>query len=490
MAFRNKFKSGLDGKLLKSKRMEVTVQLRKQKREEQVQSKRRIDQDSKTTDADLQRLPEYAKEIKSGIYNFETIRNVRYLCNKEKNPPLDEIVKADIIQDLIKICTMKQHSDLHVESLWILTNIASGQSCNVQLLLEHNVLPVCVETIKSTDLEIKDQTIWLLANIAGDCDPFKLAVLESGILPWLLELFVPTTNTKFLRNATWTLSNMCRGRVKPTLELATIVLPYILRLLLTCQDVEVLSNLLYTLQYISDDDSFNNSKVQKIIELGMCETIVKFLQHPSVEIYPVALQIVGNIFTGDDLQMQGMLNCNPLQYFPIFICNPQSSIRMTVYWSISNVMAGNEYQIQTILNIGVMDTLMKNFQHEKFLNQREIAFAFTNFTNRANTQQLEILMSEKERMIAFYCKMLTLPDNAIVQAVLQSLEVYLGKFGNTATTLIEECGGLYTLEHLQKHENEAIYDMAVSLLTRFFNEEDQGEEDSFINHNGETEYRF
>lgn len=117
------------------------------------------------------------------------------------------------------------------------------------------------------------QAVWALGNIAGDSPKCRDLVLETNALPPLLEQLKEGSKISMLRNATWTLSNFCRGKPQPAFVLTKMALPTLARLIHST-DEEVLTDACWALSYLSDG---TNDKIQEVIHAGVVRRLVELL---------------------------------------------------------------------------------------------------------------------------------------------------------------------------------------------------------------------
>merc|ERR1719221_1096682 len=202
----------------------------------------------------LKDLPDILAGINSNNVQsqYEKTMQVRKMLSIEMNPPIQPIIDAGIVPRLVSFLGCADNAGLQFEASWALTNIASGTTEHTRVVIKNGAVPIFISLLSSPSDDVREQAVWALGNIAGDSTECRNMVLGAGILEPLLQLCNQNSKLTLLRNATWTLSNLCRGKPQVPFEAIKSCLPTLTQLLYV-QDEEVLTDACWAFSYISDD---------------------------------------------------------------------------------------------------------------------------------------------------------------------------------------------------------------------------------------------
>eukprot|EP00490_Sorites_sp_Unknown_P000612 CAMPEP_0114661544 /NCGR_PEP_ID=MMETSP0191-20121206/22762_1 /TAXON_ID=126664 /ORGANISM="Sorites sp." /LENGTH=537 /DNA_ID=CAMNT_0001894489 /DNA_START=19 /DNA_END=1632 /DNA_ORIENTATION=- len=494
------FKKGVDADDARRKREDAAVQLRKATRDEALMKKRMVNDvpppgqiptdpmamgqmhtgmgGMPGSSCAVEQIPSLSQALISDDpqAQFNATQQFRKLLSIEQNPPISEVISAGVVPRFVQFLKEINRPDLQFEAAWVLTNIASGNADQTRVVVEHGALPIFVQLLQSPNDDVREQAVWALGNIAGDSPNFRDLVLQSGGLHPVMTVLRDSEKTSMLRNATWTLSNLCRGKPPPPFEWVSPALGTLANLIYSA-DCEVLTDACWALSYLSDGP---NERITAVIQAGVCRRLVELLLHTSPLVQTPALRAVGNIVTGDDNQTQVILHSGALPSLLKLLSHAKKAIRKESCWTISNITAGNREQIQEVINNGLLPPVIHLLQTADFDIKKEAAWAISNATSGGSPQQVEYLV--EMGCIKPLVDLLAVSDAKIIGVALEALENILkvgkdkqqemGLQDNPFGNKIETADGLPKIEALQEDPNEEVYQKAMKILEKYFPLED------------------
>ena len=205
---------------------------------------------------------------------LSALKSLSQIVSSERNPPIEEMIKANVVRILVKLLGNAEHPMLQFEAARIITNITSGTSSQTRHVVESDAVPYFIKLLSSENSNICEQAVWALGNIAGDGAELRDYVINCGIIDPILALIGQETPITSLRNIAWTLTNLCRGKNPPS-STKTIqrILPA-LTFMFKSDDKDVLSNLSWALFYMIDGHIEN---IDAIIKIGKNKLFFVFI---------------------------------------------------------------------------------------------------------------------------------------------------------------------------------------------------------------------
>jgi hypothetical protein len=295
--------------------------------------------------------------------------------------------------------------------------------------------------------------------------------LQYGILAPLLNLLQPNAcSLSLARNATWTVSNLCRGK-DPQPEFAAVApaVP-VLSALLHCDDEDIIVDSTWALSYLTDGD---NDRIEAVLQTGVARRLIELTQHHKLTLVTPALRTLGNMVTGSDVQTDAVLQNGLLSVMPFLLQHGKEAVRKEACWAVSNVTAGNASQIQAVLEAGLLPPLLSCLTHGEARTRKEACWALFNIASGGALEQVQWVAAQGS--VKPLCDMLAVPDSRLLIVVLDAIG-HLLKAGvlpqgaNPVADWVEECGGTDRIEHLQNHDNDDIYEKAHAIIETYFGE--------------------
>ena len=489
---KNEFKRGIDSDRARRKREEESIQIRKQKRADNIDKKRREVISVKSNNPvnlldpnNPVNLLEYDKVQQIWSNDPTTVLDgliyLRKKLSRNKPPEVDhiinQIIQSNTVPKVIGYMTYIDYPDHQLEATWVMTNIISGDTePTVKVLDNTPLISHCIQLLSTKNRKVRDQAIWCLGNVAGEGKKYKNILLDNAVLPIIVkildgEISYEKRDNNMLRNQTWVLTVLLHKPYPPP-SLTEWCLPVLKRLFGETQDKETLTNTAQCLSYITS--SLDQSEMEPFLNYNIITPNTMRLLKAHDEICLPFLQACGSLIAGPDEVAQKVLDAG---FFPYVsqLLSRKTDVKKETCWILSNIAAGNKSQTDQLINSGIIPMVCIILTNDTWLVKKECIYVFSNIVSNKN-HQIDYIVGCG--CIKILCEVLTkdLPVK-MCKVVLDTLYGILktaskyGK-GREYANMIEDADGLDRIEYLQNHPDESIYKLSVKIVENFFDGND------------------
>ncbi|XP_062521314.1 importin subunit alpha-3-like [Corticium candelabrum] len=477
---------GKDQEEMRRRRTEVTVELRKNKRESSLFKRRNVPSDTEPDEEEdsesRKQLIQQIEFISANIMNeipatkLAAVRTARKLLSRTPLAPIDQLLECGIVPELVNCLVRDDQPTLQYEACWALTNIASGTSEQTKAVIKCGAVPLLIKLLNSAAKHVAGQALWGLGNVIGDSAECRDYVISHGVIQPLLNSIRAEVSIDYLRNVSWVISNLCRySNPSPPFHAVCELLPAVCHLILH-PDNAVKADTCWAISYLTDS---GNDQIQVVIDSGIVCHLVPLLEQDNLKILMPAIRAIGNIVTGTDEQTQTCIDAGCLNQFGRLLMHYKDNIKREATWVLSNITAGNDTQIQAVIDANLIQPLIMVLETGEYKAQKEAVWAVSNITVGGTSEQVGFLV--RSGVISPLCRLLAVKDSQIVQVILDALSSTLRMAGpdvQALATMIEEAGALDLIEQLQHHENGEIYKLAYDIIDTYFSQ--GGDEDEAL----------
>ncbi|CAG9316012.1 unnamed protein product [Blepharisma stoltei] len=505
LEFRNKnYQKGLDVEEFLRKKDDAVVELRKLKRIEHINKKRRVFVGARVaaiepTEDSLENFSFESSLVSEELIKFdkrlvspqlsiserflillshihpaetprillEALTTLRKILSECSSTPFSLLVRSGATMNLIKLLSQNDLA-LKAEIAWCLINITSGPASIATILINQNIVPALAKAFNtSASADLIESCAWALGNLAGNSAEIKNELINYGVAKALVNYLLENPNIAIghLCTLLWVLGNICGEKS----SLPTSAIQDILRIIprmLTYSQEEVLEEVCFIISSITREEPH----IDLFLATNAIHTIFKLIVHHNKKIQNSALRTVGNIAAGSEAHSALLLSLDIINKLAPLLVSRSRVVKKEVLWILSNLAIGSQDHKLKIISHPCMNIVFNTLSDTDSNLKNEALWVVYNLSLSDCTNT--VLKLSEERVLSKLIAILDAQETKLLMNAMKSIDNILTagleavdqSEANPVAIRFSELGGLDALEKLQGHSNQTIYNKAVEII--------------------------
>lgn len=471
--------SGINVASQRSKRRDQEAEIRKEKREKLLSSKRirfsEIESDCDVEDFTVEQVQELARAIqKADKNNLNNLKSLRKAFAQGSELISAFLRVENSLRSMVGHLT-GNNAQFQFEAAWCITNLATGDHEDTMKVLKASAAYL-ITYLNGQNVQLQDQCAWALGNFSGDSQECRDMLRAQGIVVPMVNLLKSPVST-VVQSAAFALSNLARGEQIIAEEMLQAgIVPSIISLLTPGHSsIDVASEVAWMLSYLTSKPDcvavFVSGGIIAIL-ISLLGLLAQETPHNSQAVTPM-LRSLGNIVSGpDEYSTQAVHSGELVVALMSFLQSPHRHIKKESLWVLSNLTAGPKQHIDVFTQAGTVPLVM-DLMSSTFDIKKEASICLCNIAHHGAEYLKNVL--DAGAMNAFI-NIIKSPDQDTIVTGLQFIEMALRNFP-ASKELFEVGEGIACLEALEYSCNETVAQYANELLDTYFMEQEADDGD-------------
>ncbi|KAH3765783.1 importin alpha [Pelomyxa schiedti] len=369
-------KHGLDAGDVRRKREEYSVSIRKNKREETLNKRRNV---SELVAKATQNTPAPL------IVPQQTTAAV------VATQPAATDIDFETLEDMVAACNGNDSSLWYPATQSIRQLLSVEQNPPIPEVLDSGILPRLIQflTVKE-HTKLQFEAAWAITNIASGTSTQTRAVLEAGAVPLLIGLML-SPDPELREQAVWGVGNIAgdSSEYRDYVIRSGMVPPLIRLVSLDAGSVSLIRNATWAFSNLCRGKPAPDFTALR----PALPTLCSLLQYNDMDVLTDALWGLSYLTDGGDIPNQAILEANICKVVVPLLSVNNINMQIPAMRALGNIVTGSHAQTQGVIDAGILPAMVPLLKNPKKCIKKEACWVLSNIAAGTRDQVLALINS-------------------------------------------------------------------------------------------------